>query len=94
MRATWQKEAEVHDREDLRQPAALVPGEFPFPRGLLRLADGRLVTGIQSPAALAIVDLDAERIDDRIPLVGDAGESPYAIAALPGAFSVLQRFDG
>jgi hypothetical protein len=71
-----------------------LPGEFPFPRGLLRLDDGRLVVGMQSPAALAIVDLDAERVDEQILLADARGESPYAIAALPDSFSALQRFEG
>jgi hypothetical protein len=69
-------------------------GEFPFPRGLLALADGRLVAGVQAPAALAIVDLDAERVDERILLADDHGESPYAIAELPDGFAALQRFEG
>jgi hypothetical protein len=63
-----------------------LPGAFPFPRGLARLADGRLVAGTQSPAALTVLDLDAERIDERILLDDDRGETPYAIAVLAGDF--------
>jgi hypothetical protein len=42
--------------------------------------------GTRDPAALTIVDLDAERVDDRIELPGDCGESPYAVVALPDGF--------
>jgi hypothetical protein len=64
-----------------------IPGDFPFPRGLLRLADGRLAAGMQLPAAIAILDLDAECIDDQILLDDDHAETPYAIAAVPDGFA-------
>jgi len=63
-----------------------LPGELPFPRGLMRLDDGRFVVGTQDPAALTVVDLPAGRVDERIELPDDRGESPYAIAAVPAAF--------
>lgn len=66
--------------------AVALPGDFPFPRGLARLPDGRLVAGTQMPAALNVIDLDAQRIDERILLEDDRAETPYAIAPLPPAF--------
>jgi hypothetical protein len=62
-------------------------GEKPFPRGVTALADGRLLVGTQSPLALRIVDLDAERVDDRILLPDDHGEAPYAVASVPATFA-------
>ena len=64
-----------------------LPGTLPFPRGLCRLGDGRLAVGTRDPAALTIVDLDAGRIDDRVLLADDRGESPYAIAPLAPGFA-------
>jgi hypothetical protein len=74
-----------------RETGALVhsvqlAGELPFPRGLVRLDDGRFVVGTQNPAALNVVDLAAERVDSRIELQDDRGESPYAIAQVPEGF--------
>jgi hypothetical protein len=63
-----------------------LPGEQPFPRGLLRLGDGRFVVGTQLPPTLYVVDLMAERLDERILLPDDRGEAPYAITAVPGSF--------
>lgn len=63
-----------------------LPEELPFPRGLLRLPDGRFVVGTQQPVALTIVDLEAERIDDRVVLPDDRGEASYALVALPDGF--------
>jgi hypothetical protein len=60
-----------------------LPGELPFPRGLERLDDGRFVVGTQQPAVLNVVDLAAGRVDERIELPDDRGESPYAIAHVP-----------
>ena len=68
-----------------------LPGEYPFPRGLLRLDDGRFVVGRQSPAALQVVDLAAERVDEQIELPDDRGESPYAIAHVPEGFGDPSR---
>jgi hypothetical protein len=64
-----------------------LPGEFRFPRGLVRLADGRLVVGTQLPASLQIVDLERERIDECLLLDDDRGEATYAIAAVPERFA-------
>jgi hypothetical protein len=63
-----------------------LPGELPFPRGLLRLDDGRFVVGTQHPATLNVVDLEAGRVEERIELPDDRGESPYAIGAVPDGF--------
>jgi len=63
-----------------------LPGDLPFPRGLARLPDGRFAVGTQDPAAIRIVDLDDERLIRTISLPGDRGESPYAIAVVPGTF--------
>jgi hypothetical protein len=64
-----------------------LPGEFRFPRGLVRLADGRLVVGTQLPASLQIVDLERERIDECLLLDDDRGEATYALAAVPEGFA-------
>jgi hypothetical protein len=64
-----------------------LPGELPFPRGLLRLGDGRFAVGTQDPAAIRIVDLDAQRIDATIVLDDGPDESPYAIAPVPDGFA-------
>jgi hypothetical protein len=63
-----------------------LPGELPFPRGMMRLPDGRFLVGSQKPLALNVVDLDAERLDDRIELSDDRGESLYAVAQIPDSF--------
>ena len=63
-----------------------LPGDHPFPRGMLRLDDGRLAVGTQEPAALTVVDLEAERVCERILLPDDRGESPFAIAPVPAGF--------
>jgi hypothetical protein len=63
-----------------------LPGDLPFPRGLARLPDGRFAVGTQDPAAILVVDLEAERLERTIPLPGDRGESPYAIALVPETF--------
>jgi hypothetical protein len=63
-----------------------LPGERPFPRGLLPLGDGRFVVGTQFPPALHVVDLMAERLEERILLPDDRGEAPYAITAVPDSF--------
>lgn len=62
------------------------PGDYPFPRGLLRLGDGRFVVGTKSPPTLAVVDLAAERMDERFALPDDRGETPYAIGFVPASF--------
>jgi hypothetical protein len=74
-----------------RQSGAIVrsvqlPGELPFPRGICSLGGARVVVGTRDPAALTIVDLEAERIEERIELPDDRGESPYAVIPLPAAF--------
>ena len=39
--------------------------------------------GTQQPAALNVIDLAAGRLDERIELRDDRGESPYAIGPVP-----------
>nr|MDQ3936305.1 hypothetical protein [Actinomycetota bacterium] len=63
-----------------------LPGDHQFPRGMLRLDDGRLVVGTQDPAALTVVDLHEERVCERLLLPGDRGESPFAITPVPACF--------
>jgi hypothetical protein len=63
-----------------------LPGALPFPRGMCRLDDGRLAVGTRDPASLTIVDLEGGCVDDRVPLPGDRGESPYAVAPVPPRF--------
>jgi hypothetical protein len=60
-----------------------IAGDYPFPRGLLPLGDGRYLVGSQGPAALSVVDLAAERVDERVVLPDDRGEAPYAIGFVP-----------
>jgi hypothetical protein len=62
-------------------------GELPFPRGVLHLGGDRFVVGTQRPAALNVVDLDAERVDDRFVLPDDRAEAPFALVAVPDRFS-------
>jgi hypothetical protein len=66
--------------------AVQLPGELPFPRGLVALGDGRFLVGTQWPVALHVVDLPSERIVQRMPLSDDRNESAYAIAPVPAAF--------
>jgi hypothetical protein len=63
-----------------------IPGELPFPRGLLHLDGGRFLVGIQQPARILVVDLDEQRIEREIALPGDRNESPYAISFVPDGF--------
>jgi hypothetical protein len=63
-----------------------LPGDYPFPRGLIRLDDGRFLVGTKWPATLSVVDLAAERVDERIELPDDRDETPYAIASVPEDF--------
>ena len=63
-----------------------LPGDYPFPRGLFRLDDGRFLVGTKWPATLSVIDLAAERVDERIDLPDDRDETPYAIAPVPAAF--------
>lgn len=63
-----------------------IPGELPFPRGLLRLNGNRFLVGVQHPGRLLVVDLGEQRIEDEIPLPDDRDESPYAIAFVPDGF--------
>ena len=64
-----------------------LPGELPFPRGLLRLASGHFAVGTQAPATIQIVDLEAGRIEERIELPDDRDEAPYAIVQVPERFA-------
>jgi hypothetical protein len=74
------------DRADRIVHSVEFPGKLPFPRGLLELPDGRFLVGTQHPAALNVVDLAAERIDECILLPDDRDESPYAIVSVPESF--------
>jgi hypothetical protein len=66
--------------------AVRLPGDYPFPRGLLRLADGRFLVGTKSPATLAVVDLAGERVDELVALPDDRDEAPYSIGFVPDSF--------
>jgi hypothetical protein len=67
--------------------AVQIEGELPFPRGLLRLDDGRFLVGVQDPARLLTVDLERGGVDEVIDLPDDRNEAPYAIAPVPDGFA-------
>ena len=77
-------ELDLSARREVRSVA--VPGEPSFARGLAAWRDGLHLVGSQRPAAVHVVDLDAERLVDSVALSDEPRESVYAIALVPDEF--------
>jgi hypothetical protein len=66
--------------------AVTIPGDPSFVRGLAPLGGLEYLVGNQEPLALYRVDLEGERVQDRVLLEGVEHESTYGICPLPHTF--------
>jgi hypothetical protein len=71
-----------------------IPGDPPYARGLVPLAEGRWLVGSQRPLAVYEVDLDGEEIVDRHVFDAQREETVYAVSLLPSGFSTPPRLQG
>lgn len=64
-----------------------VPGDPSFARGLEHVDGLRFLVGSQHPLATYLIDLDAQRLENRFLLDGPPEEAVHGIARLPTGFS-------